>query len=247
MQHVKDLLAVSPMTDSDVAVAIGTRFQEAFENFLAATGLSRDEACRIAGRSHATLQRWMANGRIDMLAVEKLDLFFGAAGMPGFKTAVLYGPPPAVQWSAEPLPVEVIEEGVFGDPRAVALLKAWRSGGNLIDLMFKLQLQAETTLFHVDADRVALLRVGDRLPVDIALLNRDAGERRDRAYGTMMRGQIKRTAEDGITLFHNCCRWGSALPGEVSEDHYWRLGVARDGLALMFPFRRQLSPRYWID
>lgn len=235
------------IANEDVAGDIGGRFKDAFERFLSMSGQLREDACRAAGKARTTLERWAINGRVEMLALERLELFFASHGAPGFKTAVLYGAPPVVKWSAEPLPIEILEEGILGDLRAASLFKAWRAGGNLIDLMFRLRLEHETTLFHVDADRVALLRVGSQLPVDTSLLNRDAGDRRDRMYGALMRGQILRTAEDGVTLFHNSCRWGSATPGEQGVDHYWRLGVARDGLALLFPFKRKLSPRYWVD
>jgi hypothetical protein len=226
---------------------IGSQFHDAFERFLQASRQPRDAAYKAAGKARAVLDRWATNGRVEMLTIERLDVYFASHGAPGFKAAVLYGPPPEVKWSAEPLPIEIVEEGILGDLRAAALFKSWRAGGNLIDLMFNLKLEAETTLFHVDVDKVALLRVGQLLPVDASLLNRDAGERRDRQYGALMRGQILRTAEDGVTLFHNRCRWGSIAPGEQSEDHYWRLGVARGGMALLFPFKRKLSPRYWID
>ncbi len=238
--------ATLEVASPEVAADIGRDFWDALEHFIQLSGQPREAVYKASGKSAATLEKWGINGRIEMLTVERLDLFFASAGTPGFKAAVLYGPPPEVRWSAEPLPIEIVEEGILGDLRAARLFKAWRTGENLIDLMFKLQLEAETTLFHVDSDRVALLRVGRLLPVDVSLLNRDAGDRRDRTYGAMMRGQILRTAEDGITLFHNRCRWRSTVPGE-QEDHYWRLGVAREGLALLFPFKRKLSPRYWVD
>ncbi|WP_300303242.1 hypothetical protein [Ferrovibrio sp.] len=230
----------------EVAAEIGRDFLEALERFIHLSGQPREAVYKASGKTRATLEKWGTSGRIDVLTIERLDLYFASLGVPGFKSAIIYGLAPEVRWSGEPLPVELVEEGILGDLRAARLFKAWRTGENLIDLMFKLQLEAETTLFHVDADKVALLRVGQLLPVDVSLLNRDAGDRKDRTYGAMMRGQILRTAEDGVTLFHNRCRWQSTANGG-QEDHYWRLGVARDGQALLFPFKRKLSPRYWVD
>lgn len=230
----------------EVATEIGRDFLDALERYIQLCGQPRDAVYKAAGKSRAVLEKWGTNGRIEVLTIERLDLYFASLGAPGFKSAIIYGPAPEVRWSGEPLPIELVEEGILGDLRAASLFKAWRTGENLIDLMFKLRLEAETTLFHADTDKVALLRVGQLLPVDVSLLNRDAGDRRDRTYGAMMRGQILRTVEDGVTLFHNRCTWQSPGPGE-QEDHYWRLGVAREGLALLFPFKRKLGPRYWVD
>jgi hypothetical protein len=219
-----------------LAAMAAERFRVAFEHFIVMSGVRPEDAYRAAGVHRTTLKAWQTTGLLPVVAVDRLDAFFGQRGCPAFKEAALFGSGGPATWRAEPIPLERLD-----DARARALLERAAAGEDLIGLVFRLGIEAETTVFQVSPDLVTLVRLGAELPLDRRLLGRDIADRRDRRYGALMRRQILETARNGKSLYHNVCTYPDG-----TADSYYRVAVARDGVGVQFPFRRLVSSAYWV-
>jgi hypothetical protein len=219
-----------------LAAMAAERFRVAFEHFVIMSGIRPEDAYGAACVHRTTLRAWQRTGLMPVVAVDRLDAFFGQRGCPGFKEAALFGAGSLAQWRAEPMPLERLD-----DARARALVEGAAAGEDLIGLVFRLGIEAETTVFQVSPGLVTLVRLGAALPVDRRLLGRDIADRRDRRYGALMRRQALETARNGRSLYHNVC-----THPDGTADSYSRVAVARDGIGVRFSFRRLLSPNCWV-
>ena len=66
------------VANPEVAADIGRDFIDALDRFIPLSGQPRDAVYKASGKSAATLEKWGINGRIEMLTVERLDLFFAS-------------------------------------------------------------------------------------------------------------------------------------------------------------------------
>ena len=219
-----------------LAATAAERFRTAFEQFVIMSGVRREDAYRAAGGHRTTLKAWQTTGLLPVVAVDRLDAFFAHRGCHAFKEAALFGAGSPAQWRDEPIPLEHLD-----DARAKALLEGAAAGEDPIGLVFRLGIEAETTVFQASPGLVTLVRLGAKLPLDRRLLGRDIADREDRRYGALMRRQILETVRTGKTLYHNVCTYPDG-----TADSYYRVAVARDGVGVQFPFRRLLAPSYWV-
>src|ERR1700688_3277516 len=93
-----------------VAAMAGERFRIAFEHFLIMSGVRPQDAYGAAGVHRTTLKAWQTTGLLPVVAVDRLDAFFGHRGCPGFKEAAIFGSGGPAKWRAEPIALEHLDD-----------------------------------------------------------------------------------------------------------------------------------------
>lgn len=67
----------------EVATGIGRDFLDSLERFIRVSGQSREAVYKASGKTRRTLEKWGTTGRIDVLTIERFDLYFASLGVPG--------------------------------------------------------------------------------------------------------------------------------------------------------------------
>jgi len=180
---------------------------------------------KLSGHARNSIRGWMTGQRgFSLDELLRLDTSCAAMGAPGLYAEVTALEPG--RWESERLPLDALQ-----DKRRGAFLKAWRAGGDPLEIAGALGLLPHATVLARRGGDFVSVHVGSALRIDRGVLGRVLLDRADRDYAGLVNAQMQTTRGEP-TLYRMT---GPSL-------HYTRLAVPGAELVMTLPFNES-SPK----